>query len=67
MSINGATGLEDIALDLLPSAESVMLRGGFEPTREVMSQLSGAEWLWNLAWHGRGQDDVRQSVRHWLP
>lgn len=48
VSINGATALDDIALELLPSAESVMLRGGLPPTPEVMSQLSGAEWLWNL-------------------
>lgn len=48
ISISGATMLDDIVLALAPSAESVMLRGGFEPTREVMSQMSGAEWLWNL-------------------
>ena len=40
--------LDDIVLELLPSAEPVMLRGGLAPTPEVMSQLSGAEWLWNL-------------------
>jgi hypothetical protein len=44
----GATTLDDIALELIPSAEPVMLRGGLAPIPEVMSQMSGAEWLWNL-------------------
>src|SRR5437773_6446639 len=43
VSIKGAMTLEDIVLELLPSAEPVMLRGGLAPTHEVMSQLSGAE------------------------
>jgi hypothetical protein len=48
VTVNGAAPLDDIVLDLLPSAEGVVLRGGFVPSHEVMSQLSGAEWLWNL-------------------
>jgi len=48
VSIREAMALEDIVLELIPSAEPVMLRGGLPPTSEVMSQLSGAEWLWNL-------------------
>ena len=48
VSIKGAMPLEDIVLELIPSAESAMLRGGLDPAPEVMSQLSGAEWLWNL-------------------
>jgi streptogramin lyase/mono/diheme cytochrome c family protein len=48
VSIKGVTTLGDIVLELIPSAEPVILRGGLAPTHEVMSQLSGAEWLWNL-------------------
>src|SRR5262249_49473315 len=48
LSIREAMTLEDIVLEPIPSAEPVMMRGGFAPTSEVMSQLSGAEWLWNL-------------------
>jgi streptogramin lyase/mono/diheme cytochrome c family protein len=47
VAIKAATTLEDIVLDLIPS-ESAILRGGLDPSLEVMSQLSGAEWLWNL-------------------
>ena len=45
VSIKEAMTLEDIVLELIPSAEPVMLRGGLAPTSDVMSQLSGAEWL----------------------
>ena len=48
VSVKGTMALGDIVLELLPSAEPVMLRGGLAPTPEVMSELSGAEWLWNL-------------------
>jgi streptogramin lyase/mono/diheme cytochrome c family protein len=48
MSIKSGMSIDDIVLELLPSAQGVMLRGGLPPTKEVMSQLSGAEWLWNL-------------------
>jgi streptogramin lyase/mono/diheme cytochrome c family protein len=48
VSISGAAPLDDVVLELIPSVEPAILRGGFAPTREVMSQLSGAEWLWNL-------------------
>ena len=48
VSIKEAMTLEDIVLEVIPSAQPVMLRGGLAPTSDVMSQLSGAEWLWNL-------------------
>ena len=67
VSIKGATPLEDIVLDLIPSVEPVILRGGLAPTPEVMSQLSGAEWLWNLPGTAEDKIDLRQSVRHRLP
>ena len=47
--IAGTTTLEDIVLTAIPSAEEpVILKGALPPTPEVMAQLSGAEWLWNL-------------------
>ncbi|HEY7170593.1 MAG TPA: c-type cytochrome [Vicinamibacterales bacterium] len=48
VSIKGASPIDDVVLELIPNVEPVILRGGLAPTREVMSQLSGAEWLWNL-------------------
>jgi virginiamycin B lyase len=49
VAIGGATALEDIVLTPIPSAqEPVILKGALPPTPEVMAQLSGAEWLWNL-------------------
>jgi len=47
--ITGTTTLEEIVLDPIPSAtDPVILKGALPPTPEVMAQLSGAEWLWNL-------------------
>lgn len=47
--IKEATTLDDIVLTPIPSAgEPVILKGALPPIPEVMAQLSGAEWLWNL-------------------
>jgi streptogramin lyase/cytochrome c2 len=49
--ISGAATLEDIALELVPAAKPVnghFVEDAFDPTPEVLSQMSGAEWLWNL-------------------
>ena len=47
--ITAATTLEEIVLEPVPSAtDPVILKGALPPTPEVMAQLSGAEWLWNL-------------------
>ena len=59
--------LDDMVLELIPNVEPVILRGGLAPTPEVMSQLSGAEWLWNLPGTAEDKIDVRQGVRHRLP
>ena len=49
VSISGAATLDPIVLEMVPSAvEPVIMRGALPPTLEVMSQMSGAEWLWNL-------------------
>jgi streptogramin lyase len=47
--IKGANTLDDILLDPVPSPP--VIEGyvkAFSPTPEVMAQLSGSEWLWNL-------------------
>ena len=46
-----ASALPGVSFGALPGARPfvvVILRGALPPTPEVMSQLSGAEWLWNL-------------------
>ena len=49
VSIAGATILDEIVLEPVPSAtDPVILRGALTPTLDVLAQLSGAEWLWNL-------------------
>ena len=49
VSITGAMSLDEIVLEPVPSAtQPMILEGALPPTAEVMSQLSGAEWLWNL-------------------
>jgi mono/diheme cytochrome c family protein/streptogramin lyase len=48
VQIAGAAALEDIILEPIPKPEGVFLRGALPPTPDVMAQLSGAEWLWNL-------------------
>jgi len=49
VAIKGATTLEDIVLTPIPNAEEpAILKGALPPVPEVMAQLSGAEWLWNL-------------------
>ncbi len=49
VSISGAPTLDPIVVALVPSAiDPVIIRGALPPTLEVMSQMSGAEWLWNL-------------------
>jgi len=48
--ITGATTLEEIVLEPIPSgAGPDDLKGALPPTPEVMAQLSGAEMLWNLS------------------
>jgi streptogramin lyase len=50
ISIEGAMSLAEIVLEPVPSAtQPMILEGALPPTPEVMSQLSGAEWLWNLS------------------
>ena len=51
---------QPILVQLIPSVEPVILRGGLAPTPEVMSQLSGAEWLWNLP--GTADDAIAQRA-----
>src|SRR3970040_727365 len=50
VQIRGAAKLEDIVLERRPDPETYILVGesGLSPTPEVSSQLTGAEWLWNL-------------------
>lgn len=49
VSISGAATLDPIVLEMVPSAsDPVIMRGALPPTLDVMSQMSGAEWLWNL-------------------
>jgi len=48
--IKGANTLDDIVLEPVPGPQGVggYVRDAFSPTPEVMAQLSGSEWLWNL-------------------
>src|SRR5260370_41139743 len=46
--MKGGTNLGDRVLELMCGAGPVIVRGGLAPAHEVVSQLSGAEWLWNL-------------------
>ena len=50
VQIRGAAKLEDIVLERRADPETHILVGesGLPPTPEVSSQLTGAEWLWNL-------------------
>ena len=49
VAIKGADTLDDIVLHPVPSPEGRgYLKDAFAPTPEVMAQLSGSEWLWNL-------------------
>jgi streptogramin lyase len=48
LQISGAARLEDIVLEAIPMPEGTFLRGALPATPDVMAQLSGAEWLWNL-------------------
>lgn len=49
VAIRGANTLDEIVLEPIRSGEGLaFLRGALPPTPEVMAQLSGAEWLWNL-------------------
>jgi streptogramin lyase/mono/diheme cytochrome c family protein len=51
VAIMGANTLDDIVLELVPSPRSAgghFVPDAFEATPEVMAQLSGSEWLWNL-------------------
>ena len=62
VSIKGATTLEDIVLTPIPDAEEpVILKGALPPTPEVMAQLSGAEWLWNLPGTGEEKSTFARS------
>ena len=59
VAITGADKLDDIVLELVPAAKQIgghFVADAFDPTPEVMSQLSGSEWLWNLP--GSMQDKV---------
>lgn len=48
--IRGADTLDDIVLEPVPPAQDAggYRQDAFPPTPEVMAQLSGSEWLWNL-------------------
>jgi streptogramin lyase/mono/diheme cytochrome c family protein len=50
VAITGAHTLDDIVLDPVPSPQGGgYVKDAFPPTPEVMAQLSGSEWLWNLS------------------
>jgi streptogramin lyase/mono/diheme cytochrome c family protein len=46
--VEGDRAFEDIVLDNVPLAYQGALPGALPPTAEIVSQLSGAELLWNL-------------------
>ena len=49
VEIHGANTLGEIVLEPVPRAEGAgYVKDAFSPTPEVMAQLSGSEWLWNL-------------------
>jgi streptogramin lyase len=51
VAVSGATKLDNIVLELVPAPKSAgghFVPDAFEPTPEVLAQLSGSEWLWNL-------------------
>jgi hypothetical protein len=54
LHISGPTAIADIVLNPIPIPEGAFMRGALPPTAEVMSQMSGAEWLWNL--NGTAED-----------
>jgi mono/diheme cytochrome c family protein len=48
VEIKGALKLDDIVVERIPSPEPSILSGSLQATPEVLAQMSGAEWLWNL-------------------
>lgn len=51
VKIQGTAKLENIVLERIASPETFVMvsDSGLPPTPEIYSQLTGAEWLWNLA------------------
>jgi hypothetical protein len=61
VTINGANELEDIVLERVSESEFL------PPTPDILTQLSDAEWLYNLAGHRPGEEDFQQRVWTRLP
>lgn len=63
VQIKGTEKLEEIVLERIPSPESTISHGdaGLPPTPEIYSQLSGAEWLWNLEGSSQQKAQLHRS------
>jgi streptogramin lyase/mono/diheme cytochrome c family protein len=62
VSVTGTNALDDIVLEPLPTPQGSgwqFVGDSFPATPEVMSQLSGSEWLWNMP--GTMQEKVNFS------
>lgn len=63
VQIKGSEKLEDIVLEWIASPEPSVSHGdaGLPATPEIYSQLSGAEWLWNLKGSGVDKSQLHRA------